>query len=397
MRILLVQESDWAERGPHQQHHLMERLQERGHQIRVIDYEIDWRKKLRGHILSPRSDFLAMPKICENSSIRVIRPRIIKMPLLDFVSIPFAYGREILGQMKSFKPDIVIGLGVLNTYIAMRICKLYSLPFTYYLIDALHTLIPQRRLRLLGKMLEGSTLRLSDRILVINRQLKEYAIGMGADPKKVAVLGAGIDTERFNPRVDGGEIRRTYGIHEDETVLFFMGWLYEFSGLREVAHSLLNHNNNPKIKLLILGKGELHEELLNLKKGNLDDKLILVDWQPYEKVPKYIAASDICLLPSHYDEIMKNIVPIKIYEYMACGKPVVTTRLPGIMREFGEGNGVVYANNADEVLDISIKLSKNKAKLAELGSKAANQVSAYSWEKITAQFEEILKAIRREY
>jgi glycosyltransferase involved in cell wall biosynthesis len=94
---------------------------------------------------------------------------------------------------------------------------------------------------------------------------------------------------------------------------------------------------------------------------------------------------------------MKNIVPIKIYEYMACGKPVVTTRLPGIMREFGEGNGVVYANNADEVLDISIKLSKNKAKLAELGSKAANHVSAYSWEKITAQFEEILKAIRREY
>ena len=42
MKILIVQESDWLERNPHQQHHLMERMAERGHQIKVIDYSIDW-------------------------------------------------------------------------------------------------------------------------------------------------------------------------------------------------------------------------------------------------------------------------------------------------------------------------------------------------------------------
>ena len=42
MKILVVQESDWLERNPHQQHHLMERMALRGHQIRVIDYPIDW-------------------------------------------------------------------------------------------------------------------------------------------------------------------------------------------------------------------------------------------------------------------------------------------------------------------------------------------------------------------
>ena len=40
MRILVVQESDWIVMGPHQSHHLMERLSERGHEVRVIDYEI---------------------------------------------------------------------------------------------------------------------------------------------------------------------------------------------------------------------------------------------------------------------------------------------------------------------------------------------------------------------
>ena len=42
MKILVVQESDWLERNPHQQHHLMERMALRGHEIRVIDYPIDW-------------------------------------------------------------------------------------------------------------------------------------------------------------------------------------------------------------------------------------------------------------------------------------------------------------------------------------------------------------------
>ena len=39
MKILVVQESDWIERGPHQNHHLMERLSIKGHEVRVIDYE----------------------------------------------------------------------------------------------------------------------------------------------------------------------------------------------------------------------------------------------------------------------------------------------------------------------------------------------------------------------
>lgn len=41
MKILVVQESNWLTRNPHQQHHLMERLAERGHSVRVIDYDID--------------------------------------------------------------------------------------------------------------------------------------------------------------------------------------------------------------------------------------------------------------------------------------------------------------------------------------------------------------------
>jgi glycosyltransferase involved in cell wall biosynthesis len=393
MRILVVQESDWLERGPHQQHHLMERLQKRGNQVRVIDYEIDWARKVGHSLLSGRSEFLAAGKTYKDTQIQVIRPGIVKMPFLDYVSIPFSHGAEIYRQIKDFRPNVIIGMGILNTYVAMRLSTKCGVPFAYYLIDALHTLIPQREFTLLGKILERRILRSSNVVFVINKQLREYAVGMGADPRKVALLGAGIDTERFNPGVDGEKIRKQFHIGEDEIVLFFMGWLYNFSGIKEVANSMLSHKNKPTIRLLVLGRGDLFEDLRNLQKNELKDRLILVGWQPYEEVPEYVSASDICLLPAYNNNVMRNIVPIKIYEYMACGKPVITTKLPGIMREFGEGNGIVYVNSPNQVFDLAVRLSRNKSKLKELGVRASDHVQRYSWENIVSGFEQMLRTI----
>ena len=69
------------------------------------------------------------------------------------------------------------------------------------------------------------------------------------------------------------------------------------------------------------------------------------------KYQNIVAASDICILPAYPDEeIMQDIVPIKIYEYMAMSKPVITTKLPGIMMEFGEDNGISYVDKPEDVV-----------------------------------------------
>jgi glycosyltransferase involved in cell wall biosynthesis len=397
MRILLVQESDWLERGPLQQHHLMERLQQRGHQIRIIDHEIIWREKPRTSFVSGRLDFLVKGKCCKESELRVIRPRIVKLPLLDYFSIPLSHAAEIARQIGFFRPDVVLGFGLLSTYVAMKICKRYRIPFIYYLIDAYHTLIPEKPLRLFGEVVERRTLSQSDAILVINKQLAELVARLGADPRRVIVLGAGIDTSRFNPKIPRHEIRKKHHINDSDIVLFFMGLLYRFSGLKEVAHSLLDHGDHPHIKLMILGKGDLHGELCRLKINELRDRLILVDWQPYEKIPQYIAASDVCLLPAYSNETMRDIVPIKIYEYMACGKPVITTRLSGIIREFGKGNGILYAESPDQVVNMALSLARDRAEMRRLGARAFNYVKEYNWENTVVRFEKVLEETCSKY
>ena len=396
MKILVVQESDWLLRGPHQQHHLLERMSLLGHKIRVIDYEIMWKMSDNRELISKREVFEDVSRFYDGAAVTVIRPGIVKIPFFDKLSIFYSHRREILRQVDEFSPDVILGLGILNTYLAMRIAKDRNIPFVYYLIDALHKLVPSKLLQFVAKEFEKKTLRGSDRVLVINNALKDYVVDHGADISRSYVLPAGIDCDKFNVS-DREVIREKYGIGDDDIVLFFMGWLYNFSGLVEVAYDLLNLKSEKKIKLLIVGEGDALGELEEIKKKyDLNNDIIITGWQPYETIPNLLSASDICLLPAYNNDIMQYIVPIKIYEYMASGKPVISTRLQGIEKEFGQGNGVIYADNTSQVFNKAVDLLNEPNDLLNAGLKARNYVSDQSWDTITSNFEDILQKARVE-
>jgi glycosyltransferase involved in cell wall biosynthesis len=281
----------------------------------------------------------------------------------------------------------------MNAWIAARLARRYSIPFIYYWIDALDTLIPEKIFQNLGLYFERHTLRNSKKVIAINRTLREYAINLGAKPESTLLIGAGIDLKRFNPTIDGSVIRSAYGIVKDDIVLFFMGWLYQFSGLKEVALELARSKDRfPHLKILIIGDGDAFPDLQRIRdENNLGDRLILTGKQPYEKVPEFIAASDICILPADPNEkIMQDIVPIKMYEYMALGKPVICTKLPGIMREFEEWNGVIYVKTPEMVPETAYTIATNGS-IKNHGNSARTYVENLDWATITDKFEQAIK------
>ncbi|MDP3103967.1 MAG: glycosyltransferase family 4 protein [Candidatus Methanoperedens sp.] len=389
MKLLVLQETDWIKRGPHQQHHLMDRMALRGHEVHVIDHEYLWKDDKERKMITGRKEIRGAYKIFKDADITLIRPGMIKISGLDHASILYFHNKEIKKQINEFKPDVIIAFGILNAYLGMRQAKKNNIPFVYYLIDHLHTLLPGAFKRSIAKQFEKATLRGADKILVISKGLKDYAVEMGGDINKLSVIPAGVDLERFNPQVDGSAIREKYGIKKDEILLFFMGWIYEFSGMKEVAESI-STTNNEKIKLMIVGEGDLYEPLLKMRsEKNLDGRLILTGKVPFGDIPKYLAAADICLLPAYKNEIMMNIVPIKIYEYMAMGKPVIATALPGIQKEFGFDGGINYIENPGDALEKSMWLKKGN-KIEDEGKKAYSYVNDLTWDSITDDFENIL-------
>lgn len=81
-----------------------------------------------------------------------------------------------------------------------------------------------------------------------------------------------------------------------------------------------------------------------------------------------------------------------MYEYMACGKPVIATKLPGIMKEFGEEHGVIYVDKPEDALNKAVELIENRT-LHEYGSKARGFVEKYNWDDIVDEFERVLKGV----
>jgi len=385
MNILVIQESDWIKRNPHQQHHLIERLSLKGHKIRVIDYPIDWKEE-KG-IYQKRKVIENYYKIHPEAGVDVIRPSILRLPILVYSSVIFSHWIEIKRQIKEFKPDIIVGFGIINNVIASRIAKKRDIPFVYYWIDVLHHLIPEKYFQVLGKYLEKITIQNSTQIITINRKLEEFVRKLGA--KNTKVIGAGIDLKKFDSTLDGSHIRQKYGIKEDNIVLFFMGYLYHFAGIKEVVLELAK-DKYKNLKFLIVGDGDAYFDIKNIvEKHALENNVILAGKKPYNDIPNYVAASDICILPAYPDEkIMQDIVPIKLYEYMAMGKPVIVTTLPGIIKEFGNGNGILYINKPQELPKVVFKTN-----IKFEGNKARKFVEKKDWESITDKFEIELKEI----
>lgn len=395
MKILFVQETDWITRNPIDQHHIAERLSIKGHDFRVIDYDIGWRTEKKG-FWAKRQIFPNVTKVHKEATITVIRPGIIHLPLIDYFSLALSMRREIRRQIEEFSPDIIIGLGGIYSYIAGRLAKSYHISFINYWVDIHHRLVRAKIFQFIGWAIEYRTVRLADRVVVVNENLRNYITKLGVVKDKINLLSTGVDIERFDPNIDGTPVRDMFGIKKTDIVLLFSGWLFKFSGLKEVALKLAN-NDNENIKMIIVGQGEAYGDLIKIQQEyNLDKKLILTGKKKYDDIPRLIAASDICILPAHANEkIMKDIVPIKLYEYAAMRKPIIATKLLGVMARFGNDNGVLYVDKAEEVIDKAIELASS-GNIKDIGAKARKFAENYSWDVIVGKFETIMLEVIKE-
>lgn len=390
MKILLIQETDWFVKGPLQQHHLMEKLSLKGHEIRVIDFEVVWNTNEKKELISDHQTFDNVFKVYDGAKITIIRPPIVKIPSLDYLSLLFTRRMEIKKQISEFKPDIIVGFQILTPYVGLKLAKKYNIPFIYYWTDVYHAQIPVTHYQPVGKLIEKRILKNSDATIVINDLLKDYVIEMGSDPDKTFVEKAGLDFKTFDHNISGEEIRKKFNINAEDVVILFVGWLYKFSGLVETALEIFKNRNNFKnIKLMIVGEGDAYDDLQKMiNEYNMEEYVIMTGKQPYQSVPEFVAASNICILPSFNNDIMNDIVPIKMYEYMSMSKPVITTELPGVKREFGENNGVFYVKTPQEVFYKALELIESHD-IEDLGKKSRNFVFKNDWNNVVNHFENI--------
>lgn len=394
MNILVVQDANWMKKGPHQQHHLIELLSEWGHKVKVIGYNQLWRED-QWSIISKRVEYHNVRRIYEGANVTYISPFFIKFPFLDYLSYLYSSEIEVKDSIDEFDPDVVVGFtSILSNYWGMYYAKKKNIPFVYYWTDIIHTLVPFKPFHPIAKFIEKNILSNSTRIVAMNAGLKDYLINFGAKFEIIDIIPGGVDFNRFNPSKENPNyMREKLHISKDDLVLFFMGWIYDFSGLKEVSRELAKvKDSHPNIKILIVGEGEYYPQLKEfVESEGMKNEIILTGKRPYDEIPKLIAAADICLLPAHNNVIMNDIVPIKMYEYLAMHKPVISTKLSGVLKEFGYDSGVIYVDKSEDVIKKVIEL--NKSDLERNSLLAEQFIKNCSWNKITLEFEKLLKSL----
>jgi glycosyltransferase involved in cell wall biosynthesis len=126
----------------------------------------------------------------------------------------------------------------------------------------------------------------------------------------------------------------------------FIGAIYEWIDFDLICQIAETH---PEYSVLLVGPVKFGQAQME-KYSNI----IMVGTKPYETLPTYLSNMDVCLIPFKLNDVTLSSNPIKMYEYLAAGKPVVSTPLPEVQQNASE---IVYIgkNNEDFIKKVDRK------------------------------------------
>ncbi len=219
-------------------------------------------------------------------------------------------------------------------------------------------------------------------ITVIDEAVERY-IALGVPPEKITVVPNYVNLEEFLPEKFDESILSKF---KEDFKLVYTGGFDTHRGLEtllEAAAILKSRIEN--LKVLLVGSGSNYDSLQELsQKLELDKVVSFEGWQPVEKLPSYIAASDIGIIPHLKTVHTDNTIPHKLFQYMFLEKPVIATDCAPLVRIIKESNaGLIYpSGNAQALAERIYELYTKPSLREEMGLNGKNAVlQKYNWEK----------------
>ncbi len=245
------------------------------------------------------------------------------------------------------------------------------------------------------KRQEVATLHLADHIICPSRVTREYITSLGIPPKRVTVIPNGVDTTRFSPYpAPPGEV----------PLLCYIGTLAGWQGLDTLLEAMPLVLAEHPARLNIVGKGR-KEQRKSLQKRIR--KMGLAGWVSLEgsvshnTIPQMINQAHLCLAPLSFNDrnVTQGCCPIKVLEYLACGKPLVAANLP-VVRELVCDGEEALLFTPDDPADLArcILTLLNDPPLAQRLAEAGCQRvrREFTWEiaqqKLLGVYERLLEA-----
>jgi teichuronic acid biosynthesis glycosyltransferase TuaC len=313
--------------------------------------------------LSPKS---SEPRDVVKNGVRIRRPRYLRLPKPMYsATAPSLMASAILRVLPE-RPDVVhshfaFPFGLVGLKIARRL----NVPA----VLTLHGSDVNRFLQLSTLMRRGSTvaIRESDYVIAVSESLSARTKELtGTTPDVVPI---GIDLRPYENLPDRAVARKELGLPDDATVALYVGTLFPEKGIREFVAAIESFEVDGILGVLV-GHGPLRNEFDSASKCRF------VGPEPNERIPLYLSAADVFILPS-YSEGM----PTVLVEAGAAGVPVIATSVGGIPELLGDDRGVLIEPRSQASLsaglqDVLSSLSRSAERAARLRDYVLNAYDA---------------------
>lgn len=369
---------------------LMRNLEGFGHEVKIY-----WRKPqpAASNNAAPQSGFRAKDWI--KSHIR--DPK-------HFLLHNVKYLAEEYRILKAEQPNVLISRLDLYLFSALALAKWLKIPLVVEadapcVYETRHFHPHFTRVGKIGEYIEKANLVKADAVFCVSNRAREYFLQYGISEEKLHVISNGVDVDKFRPSLDAGQVRRKYQL-EGKIVVGFIGSFHYWHGVDNliamIQHVLESHAASTF--LLVGSGGPMKSEIEKfIERDHLHDRIHLTGHVDYRKVPNYISAMDIVLAPYPALDFF-YFSPVKVYEYMACGKPVVTSRIGQLSEiiEHGENGLLCEPGNMHELLENILSLIQNESLRRKIGEQARETVvQHHTWKHKAAALHDICLRVRR--
>jgi colanic acid biosynthesis glycosyl transferase WcaI len=243
--------------------------------------------------------------------------------------LSFGWLAPLLGWRKIGRPDVIIVESPpLFNAIGGRILSYYKkCPFIFIVSDLWPEsavqlgMLRNRTLIRLAEWLEWSTYQQASLIWAVTEGIRTAIIGQGLSPKKVFLLTNGVDTDKFRP-LPQALARKDFAWDHKFTALYAgtHGLAHGLTTLLDAAERL---RAQPDIQIVLAGDGATKQDLVAEAQRRQLTNVHFLEPLPHDRMPQLIAAADICLVPLKKLPLFEGALPSKMYEAMACARPIV--------------------------------------------------------------------------
>lgn len=270
-----------------------------------------------------------------------------RRPLAGWVWETANYARSVTGiaaetaLLRRLRPDVVLTMHALR-FSSLVAARRLGLP----VVLEVNAAVPDETRRYrpevhllpgLADEIERRTLAAAAGVFVVSGVLRDYFVGRGLSSDRIAVIPNGADPDRFHPAAADRELRDRFPGH---VLVGFAGSFARYHGIDLLEQAILR----TPAHFVLAGDGAGARELRARLPGQTN--VTFLGGVPHQRMPGILAAMDVLVAPYPAQDFF-YFSPIKLFEYMACGRAVLSARLGQIAEVIRDDqNGSLYDPSA---------------------------------------------------